>query len=66
MEREQIHVWLPTPLKAALDAEAVERGTNKSVLLAEILSSRYSIEVEHPEHATRRKTPHGGGKQKVA
>ena len=61
MDREQIHVWLPAALKAALDREAAERGSNKSVLLSRILADRYTIAFVPSPASTRRKTPHGGG-----
>ena len=60
-DREQLHVSVPRALKDALDAECRERGTNKTVVLSEILAARYGIAYEPTPTEARRSTPHGGG-----
>ncbi|MBA2742495.1 MAG: hypothetical protein H0U46_10840 [Actinobacteria bacterium] len=58
---EQLIFRVSSELKAAIDADALEKQTNKTVLLNRILSKRYRIPYEPGVASIRRKTPFGGG-----
>ena len=57
----QLNVRMPDELVDAFEAECVDKGTNKTVLLSKMFARRYKIPYKPSEVSARRKTPTGGG-----